>query len=307
MEKSLTTTDQTEEEIISQRMAQRAGENMQSFTIMPTLTVYNPSKSGIETPFQIGDIVSTVKTQAGYESEKYERPFRGVILKVRMFLKLKYKYAEGKPGIVTNEFDSYADDELITVKKQDEDKIYQPEFIGNYKQINEKYSLKDDTTIEKKLDLHHAIYVLTDIDSKTVMRIDSKGLSRSNFFDYMNKFSRRKGDFMSAHWTNFDSEISDTDFRGKPRQAPIAAFKFEKSDRLVLEEMKRIEEIQVEFEKQLIERDKMFSGEKVEELKPAEELPTIQIEEPAEDPMETLPEPPDVPEEEEVKIEDVPF
>jgi hypothetical protein len=299
----------SEAEEIAQRMSQRAGENTSTYSIMPTITVYNPSKDSKDTSLVAGDIVKTIKTQQGYETEKYEKPFNGIILKVRMFLKLKYKYAEGKPGIITNEFDSYSDDEMITVKKQDMESKYQPEFTGNYKEVNDKYSLKGDTEVEKKLDLHHAIYVLRDLDSKEVIRIDSKGLSRSNFFDYMNSFSRKGLDKMSSTWSTFDSIISNTDFNGKPRQIPIAAFSFTKGSQLSLEELKKAEEVQIEFEKQLKERDTMF-GDKAKivtegiDAPVKEDIPTIQLDEVEE--ASLLPKEGED-DDDTVRIEDVPF
>jgi hypothetical protein len=296
-----------EEEAIAQRMAERAGENTRTYTIMPTITVYNPSKTAQDSTLKIGDLVKTIRTEQGYETEKYERPFKGIILKVRMFLKLKYKYAEGKPAIVTNEFDSYADSEMIFVKEKgiEKDATFKEVFMGNYKQVNDKYSLKSDTEIEKKLDLHHAIYVLKDLESKEIVRIDSKGLSRSNFFDYMNQFSRRGGDFMSAQWTTFDSMVSDKDYKGKPRQAPIAAITFTKGEKNI--DPKKAEEIQIEFEKQLLERDILFGSvkkeaDKIEQPEPTEDIPTINLDE---EPAQLLPG--DEEDDGRVKIADVPF
>lgn len=298
-----------EQEAIAQRMAERSGENTRTYTIMPTITVYNPSKTEKGSMFDIGDLVKTVKSDQGYETEKYEKPFKGIILKVRMFLKLKYKYAEGKPALITNEFDSYSDSEPIIVKEKglDKDSKFEPVFTGNYKQVNDKYSLKSDTEIEKKLDLHHAIYILRDLGSKEVVRIDSKGLSRSNFFDYMNIFTRRGGDFMSSHWTSFSSMVSDKDYKGKPRQAPIAALTFEKTEKLSLEEAKRAEEIQLEFGKQLLEKDVFFGNVKkeestqIEQPDPNSDIPTINLDE---EPAELLPQEED---DGRVKIADVPF
>jgi hypothetical protein len=299
-----------EQETLAREIAETSGENTRTYTVIPTITVYNPSKTQSDSSFEIGDFVKTTRTQQGYETEKYDKPFEGIIIKTRMFLKLKYKYAEGKPAIITNEFDSYSDDEPIFVKEKglDKDAKFEEVFVGNYKQVNDKYSLKSDTEIEKKLDLHHAIYVLRDLDSLDVIRIDSKGLSRSNYFDYMNDFTRKGLDRMSTTWTIFNTEISNKDYKGKPRQAPIAAIKFSKKIQLTLEEMRKLKDIQVKFERQLLEKDKMFGNVKIGDVKedeqpaPKDELPTIQIEEeakliPGEDELD----------ESEVKIEDVPF
>jgi len=297
MDKKLVTNEENE---ISQRIAQKAGENIQSYTSLSTLTIYNPSNDGKESEFKIGDFIKSTKTAQGYTNEKYKKPFDGIILKVRMFLRLKYKYAEGKPNILTNEFNSYNDTELISVKEQDAEGKYQPVFVGNYKEVNNKYSLKDDTEIEKKLELHHAIYVLTDFKTRNIVRIDSKGVSRSNFFDYMNDFTRQDGDFMSTTMTKFSSILSDKTYTGKTRKSPIAAFSFTKKDKLSLKQLQELENIQTEFNAELEKLDEFFGsklGKKEAPLKedtPAkekEEIPIIQIDE----------------EEEEVNIKDIPF
>lgn len=281
--------DIAEQEALAIEIAGKSGENTRSFNTIPTLTVYNPSKTNMDSDFEIGDIVKNIRTQQGYETEKYLKPITGIIVKTRMFLKLKYKYAEGKPQVITNEFESYDDSNMIYVKEKglDKESKYEEVFAGNYKQVHDKYSLKSDTEVERKLDLHHAIYVLTNLETQEIVRIDSKGLSRSNYFDYMNSFSRLGLDRMSTTWSEIDTDLSTEDFNGKPRQAPIAAFKFTKRNQLSLEELRALKEIQMQFEADLIERDKMFGNVKeekgaeypAEQISPKEELPTIQIEE----------------------------
>ena len=307
MDKELITN---EAEVIAQRMAERAGENTRTYEIMPTITIFNGNKSGDGLP--IGSFIKGIKTEQGYSNEEYAKPVKGILIKVRMFLKLKFKYAEGKPQLVTNEFDSYADDDLIFVKekKREEGAKYEEVFVGNYKQVNDKYSLKNDEgeVEDKKLELHHALYVL-DLETGEIVRFDSKGLSRSNFFSYMNSFSRRGLDKMSSTFTVIDSEISDTDFNGKPRKTPIAAFSFTKAEQLTVEQLRKAEEIQIEFEKQLRERDKMFGNAKdeiapvdsVEQVEPQETLPVINLDD--EQAMLGL----ENSEEENINIEDLPF
>ena len=296
-------TQEQEAETIAQRMAERAGGNTRIYTIMPTITINNKNT---EDGLAVGSFIKGIKSESGYSNEICEKPLRGIIIKIRMFLNLKFKYSKGKPRIVTNEFDSYADDEMIFVKEKglDKDSKYVEVFVGNYKQVNDKYSLKGDTEIEKKLELHHAIYVL--LDNGDIVRFDSKGLSRSNFFAYMQEFTRKRLDKISSIWTIFDSEISDTDYNGKKRKTPIAAFKFTKDRQLTIDELKSTEKIQIEFEKQLVERDKMFGGEKIVtegiDAPVKKELPVIQLEE--QEKVATL----DLPEEEgSVNIKDIPF
>ena len=308
MDKELTTI--SEAEVIAQRMAERAGENTRTYEIMPTITIFNGNKSGEGLP--IGSFIKGIKTEQGYSNEEYAKPVKGILIKVRMFLKLKFKYAEGKPQLVTNEFDSYADDDLIFVKekKREEGAKYEEVFVGNYKQVNDKYSLKNDKgeVEDKKLELHHALYVL-DLETGEIVRFDSKGLSRSNFFAYMQSFSRRGLDKMSSTFTVIDSEISDTDFNGKPRKTPIAAFSFTKAEQLTVEQLRKAEEIQIEFEKQLRERDKMFGNAKdeiapvVEQPEPQESLPVINLD----DEQASLGLPEDGDEEEHVDLADIPF
>jgi len=312
MTKELITKEQEEKEALAMKIAENSGENTRTYTVMPTITVFNQSSDGADTEFKPGDLIKTIKTQQGYEKEKFSNSFEGIIIKTRMFLKLKYKYAEGKPSIITNEFDSYANSEMISVKEKglSNDDKYEEVFIGNYKDVHDKYSLKSDTEIERKLDLHHAIYVLTDINTKEVVRIDSKGVSRSNYIDYMNSFSRVGLDRMSTTKTIVGSMISTETYNGKPRKTPIAALKFTKNSELSLEELKKLSEIQTEFEKDLEEKDIMFGNKKVnivepddttEQPEPVNELPTIQLEDdkPTELPLNA--------EKDEVAIEDVPF
>jgi hypothetical protein len=310
MNKELTTI--SEAEVIAQRIADRAGENTRTYEVMPTITIFNGNKSGDGLP--IGSFIKCIKTEQGYSNEEFPKPLKGILIKVRMFLKLKFKYAEGKPKVVTNEFDSYSDDYLIFVKekKREEGAKYEEVFVGNYKQVKEKYSLKNDQgkVEDKKLELHHAIYVL-DIETGEIVRFDSTGLSRSHFFEYINSFSRRGLDKMSSTFTVIDSELSDTDFNGKPRKTQIAAFSFTKSDQLTVDQLIKVEKIQIEFEKQLRERDKMFGNAKeeivpvdsVEQPEPQKTLPVINLD----DEQASLGLPQDGDEEEEVRLEDVPF
>jgi hypothetical protein len=324
LQKIISPEETKEVEEISQRMAQRAGISTTSYETIPTIKVYNPSSDAVQdSSFTIGDFVSSKKTQDGWENEVYPKPITGIIMKVRMFLKTKFKYSgPGKQNLTSNEFDSFADSGIIIIKErtvsQEGKTIFEPIFTGNYKQVNDKYSLKDETTIEKKLELFYALYVL--VDNKKVIRLEFKGVSRSNFFDYMREFTRIGGDFMTSYYTVFDTEISTTDMNGKARKSPIAAMKFTKGDFPGLATIKQIEEIQNQFEQELQKRDEFFGNKPVKmvtegidtdypdnsnQVAIEEAIPTINLD----DEQTTLEDWSDVKEntKDEIRIEDVPF
>lgn len=311
MTQELSTLEKVKEEAeIKQRMAERANERLNSFQLMPTLTVANSgSDKSQESKFNPGDFILSTKSESGYENEVYDKPFQGIIIKVRMFLKTKYSAIEkGSPLYITDEFDSYSALECISVKEKKEDK-FEKVFEGDYHSVVKEYTEKGKFTEEKILDLHHAIYVLTDIENKTVIRIDSKGKSRGRFFDFMNSFKRGTGEYMSSTMSSFDSIQETTDWKGKPLQKPIYAINFSKIRPLTSEELRKVDEIQQEFDSQIKARDIMFREDRdeskqieapVENQEKGEEIPVIQIEEEINQP--TLPE-----EEPEVRIEDVTF
>jgi hypothetical protein len=311
MTQELSTLEKVKEEAeIKQRMAERANERLNSFQLMPTLTVANSgSDPSQESKFNPGDFILSTKSEAGYENEVYDKPFQGIIIKVRMFLKTKYSAIEkGSPLYITDEFDSYSALENISVKEKKEDK-FEKVFQGDYHSVIREYTEKGKFTEEKILDLHHAIYVLTDIENKTVIRIDSKGKSRGRFFDFMNSFKRSAGEYMSSTMSSFDSIQETLDWKGKPLQRPVYAIDFSKVRPLTSDELRKVDTIQQEFDAQIKAKDIMFKEEKdeskqieapVENQDKAEEIPVIQIEEEIKQP--TLPE-----EEREVRIEDVPF
>ena len=315
MNKEVLTQEQIEEqEALARSIAEVSGENTNTYAILPTITVFNPNGDS-ESEFKIGDLIKTTRTQQGYNQESFGKPFTGIIVKTRMFLKLKYKYAEGKPKLITNEFDSYAESCIITVKEKglEPEAKYEEVTSGNYRAINDEYSLKNakGEVEDKKLELHHAIYVLT--DAKEVIRIDSKGFSRSNYIEYMNSFSRQGLDRMSTTKTEVSSMISTETYDHKARKAPIAALSFTKKEHLTLDEMKELKEFQTTFEADLKDKDVMFGNAKkeaetgnaqLEQPEPKESLPTIQLDDeevPAELPL-------GVEEEKDaVDIADVPF
>lgn len=287
----------------AQRMDSRAGVQQMTFESMKVLKVYNPSETASELGATIGDFVGSIKTENGYLNSIEQRPMMGVILKVRWYLKSKWKFQNTKENpnghtFISNEFDNFSPSQFIIVKEiiRDGDKTtFTPVFSGNYAQIGEKYALKDEdgTIVEKKLDLNVALYVVTDIKNEEIVKVDFKGMSRSNFFYFMKTFNKREGESLTQMNTLFDSKINTHNSTGKLMQSPVAAFTFTKGMFVSESELDSLEELQVKFEEELAKRSSLFGdapkekispvddtqqlGYRSEQPSPTEELPTINL------------------------------
>lgn len=269
-----------EQQELAEEMAREAGENTNTYQIMPTLTVFNQNFKNPNPDFQDGDLKLTTKTEAGYEHKKYMNPFSGIILKVRMYMKTKSSDQKAEEFYTTDEFDHYMDSGVITVKKKNEQGKFDVAFTGNYKQVKETFP---------DFELHHVIYVLASVPNREIIKLDIKGASRNEFIKFQKSFTRRDGDHMIASWTTIGSKMTDEDWQGNKLRFSVAAMTFEKKSRLNYQEMISVREIQKEFNIQLAERDAMFKKPiiaQVEEQKSlndgsqparAEELPTINL------------------------------
>jgi len=295
--------DAAEKVMLAERLAQGAGESMSAYRMLPSITVHNDKTNK---DYEVGDIIKSVKTQNGYENEKFEKPFKGVITKVRMYLTTKFKAKEqGAPDRITDEFEAY--DDLITLKEKRDGK-YEIVEQDNYKNIQDKYSSENKYgKVERELDLVYCLYTITDLNAPELARILAKGTSRSNLFSYMKEFSRREGDFMSSHWTEFNTEMVEKNFRGEPMQFPVAAITFTKKELMSLEELRKAVDIQVELERgfeMFKKKPTQIDTPSAKALEaPKEELPTINLDEDQPTEIPTV----EDKKEEEVKIEDIPF
>lgn len=295
-EKSL--IDQQEIERIQRQLASGSNERVDTFSMMPSVSVSNASQDP-EKPgeFAPGTIIMSVKTDQGYENSEMHRPFRGVVLRTRMFLRTKFAAKEaGVPEFVSDEFDSYADSEIITVKQKNADGKWEENFSGNYKEVTEHYSEASKFgKTNKYLDLQYNLYVCTSLDDKTIVKIVAKGKSRSALFDFMKTFTRRQGDFMTATWTIFNSAEHLKDYNGKPFKFPVWAFDFKKDGPLDITELKKALKLQEELNGAIKMRDAAFGKKEKREYaevvatqshaelpqgEPEDDVPTIQIEEP---------------------------
>lgn len=287
------------------QMAENAGEKGVSFISIPTISVFNQDPNNKSTDFSEGDLVITKKVDKDYIKNKYTNPFYGIILKTRMQLKAKPgEVKKGADMLISNEFDSYTTD-IITVKKKDYQGKYVVDFTGTYKEVKENYTetLRSGAKAYA-LDLHHSIYVLVNIEEPTIIKIDAKGTSRSEYFDYMNSFDRSVGEHMIGIWTEFGSKLIEKDWQGNALRFPVYAMSFTKSKEFSFDDLKKVQSIQNEFNRQLEEMEEAFSKSETKKLSEgeqpepkddgsqeiAEEIPVINIDE-----------------EDEVKIEDVPF
>lgn len=245
------------------RMDQAAGVARNSFDSIKIVKVHNPNKDKpSEIGAVIGDLVSSVKTENGFENAIEKRPMDGIILKVRWYLKNKFKFSNRK--LTSTEFDSFSPNELITIKEieTENDKVkFTPIFTGNYKEVNAKFSLRDEMgDEEKKLDLCCALYVLTNFEEKTIVKVDFKGMSRSNFFLYMKNFNKKLGESMTQMYTAFDSEVNTHNSLGKAMQSPVAAITFTKKMFVPEARMDELEAIQQELTEALNKRDEAFGS-----------------------------------------------
>lgn len=314
--------EQEELNALKQEIATNAGENTSGYKMMPQITVFNPNPNSKEpSDFEGGDIVMSTKKDSGYENEKLKIPFKANIVKIRMFLRTKKKFADsGVPYYITDEFDSYDDSEKITVKEKIDDK-YEIVFTGNYKEVNNKYAMKGEHNIEKYLELNHVMYVSFDLKKEELYKVVFKGTSRTRYFDYQKSFSRIDNEFMSTCWTIFNSIEIQENWKGEPLRFNVFAFDFKKGEQLTIGELKNSLEIQKKLELEFFNKSKLFNkaeiegtnkDEEVKQIEPAEEIPTIDLDK--EEQGELINEVEDVPilkdkekEEDDIKLSDIPW
>lgn len=312
MNEETSVVDPKKIEELQRRLAGGANERTDTFSTMPTITVSNEQQDAGEGKSQgiaPGEIVSSVKTENGYQNETFQNPFKGVVLRQRMFLRSKLEAQKnGAPKLISDEFDSYADSEMITMKKQNLEGKWEVDFVGNYKQVVAKYS---DTNqfgkVNKYLDLQYNLYVCVSLSEKKVVKVMAKGMSRGALFDFMKTFTRRNGDFMSTTWIKFSTQKHLTNSDGEPLKFPVYSFAYEKDGQLDYQSLVLAEQIQTELNKAMSEREAAFASKRAElvansQVSPeelpqgeiAEELPTINLDE---DTVEEAP----------IKIEEPPF
>lgn len=279
----------------AERMDFVAGVKRTSFESIPTITVFNESDKPSEIGAKMGDLMKSVRNENGFENSVIERPMNGIVLKVRWYLKNKFKF--NKQRLMSTEFDNFSPGVKIIIKEiitEDEKTTFNPIFKGNYKEVNDRFSLSDGLETEKKLDLYGALYVLTNFEEKTIVKVTFKGMSRSNFFYYMKVFDKKSGESMTQMYTKFDSQINTLNSIGKTMKQPVAAMTFAKNGFVKEDRLDILEEIQLEITNALRERDEAFNGKEnnTNELQegvqenpldnsiqenPTEEIPTIQL------------------------------
>lgn len=294
MSEENTLIEQEEIERIQRQLAAGSNERVDTFSMIPSVSISNSSQDPNKpSEFSPGTIIMSIKTDQGYENSDMPKPFRGVILKTRIFLRTKFSAKEaGVPEFVSDEFDSYADSEIITIKEKDADGKWIEDFSGNYKEVTNHYSESSKFgKTNKYLDLQYNLYVCTSLDDKTVVKIVAKGKSRSALFDFMKTFTRRQSDFMSTTWTIFNSFEHLKDYNGKPFRFPVWAFDFKKDAHLDITELKKALSLQEELNEAIKMRDTAFGkkkysskeGSQIEshaelpQAEPDDEIPTINV------------------------------
>lgn len=287
--------EQEDVEALRQRLALNAGENMNVFQTLPKISVCN--KADEANGIKVGDLVESIKTDAGYENMAVEGVLKGVIVKVRMYLSTKYDLVKkGAPSYITDEFDSYSDNQEIVVKQKDALGKYKVVFTGGYKEVVEHFTSENQFGAkEKMLDLNIHLYVVRDILARDLVKVHVKGVGRGAFFDYTKRFKRKEGDYMSSTVTLFGTFESKTDYNGNIRQIPVWAFTFAKLAPVSTgEELIALDSIQKEL-------TELFS----KRVSHAEEATVAAIPERTEDDIPTINLDEDI--EEAVKIDETPF
>lgn len=292
--------EQMEATMYAAKIADASGEKVNTFESLPTISVFNKAVEGADKDGldpKLGDIIKSTRTEQDWKREIMENPFNGVVLKVRNSLRTKFKLKEkGADELYSSEFTDFRN-EIITVRQKEWDvkegkNVFKEVFKGTYHQVIEKYSFVQFGAVEKMLDFVVNLYVVLglDTDEPQLVKMQIKGMSRGNWFDYTKEFTRRDGDYISTNITEFGTKLVDETRDGTKLAFTVAAFDFTKKGILPIASMKKLSELQDKFEEELKERDHMFNNpvKEAEVAKPAqienskqveEELPTIDIDE----------------------------
>lgn len=266
-EKALINPKEVEE--MQRALAEGSNERVDTFATLRTLSVVNASQEPLEpgeTPPENaptpGAISSSIRTENGWENEDFQNPFKGIIIRQRMSLRTKYEdKKKGAPNLISDEFDSYADSTMITIKKENAEGKWEVDFVGNYKQVKAHYSHDVFGASKSYLDLQYNLYVCTSLIEKSIVKVLVKGKSRSAFFDFMKTFKRKDGDFMSSTFILFSTEKHILDWEGKALQFPVWSFAFTKESRLDYNHLRDSLILQKELNEAIQLRDDSFNKE----------------------------------------------
>lgn len=252
-------------------MAAEAGENSSKFNQLPMISVFNPSNDGGTNKFEPGEIIWNEKSADEWKNDTVARPFFLKVLKPRYVLKTKYAAKEnGAPDLISDEFDSFSDNEIITVKIVDPTTgKYSVDFRGNYKEVTENYTIAASKfkEAEKILDLQIRVYCKADIRvgikemANVFFTLQVRGKNREAWFGFLKKFTRRDTDFLTATIIKVDSQKFENDYTGKPLRFPVYAFSFAKEREMTEEEMVQNLEDQKALNEAFRIREAMFAKE----------------------------------------------
>lgn len=140
--------------------------------------------------------VFTTKNEAGeYIKTPYNNAVKGTVLKVRYMVDKKYEENSQTPYYRSNEFDSFQGKNVVLRSGETTSPAY------TYKDFKAMY--------EKKFNLWTIVYFLmaNEEGEKKVFKLKMKGVSRSNFWDYMATFGNN--DSITVHETEVSFEVDD--------------------------------------------------------------------------------------------------
>lgn len=131
-----------------------------------------------------------------YIKTPFEKPINGIVLKIRYMIDKKYSETDKTPFFRSNEFDSFQGKNVILKSGEEVSPAY------TYKEFKEIY--------DGKYTLWTVAYFLMDTGEgvKKVFKLKMKGVSRSNFWDYMAGFS--SDDSITMHETEVAFDVDDT-------------------------------------------------------------------------------------------------
>lgn len=198
-DKALTVQDE-----LKAKIQKNSGEgSMPSYDFIPVITVDNSSEEK-----EIDGDMTEVRCKARFtmqtgmeegEFQLIEKPFSGVMVKIKYFVTKKYEPKPSIPFFYSQEFDSgiFTNGEKFAIKHKNENSNDLIEFI-NYPDFKEKYA--------DMYKLNAVVYLLTavgtDDDVERLVKVRIKGAAMSQLWDYLKTF-RGKDDSMSFHTTVF--------------------------------------------------------------------------------------------------------
>lgn len=191
------------QEELDQVRALSGESNQANFEFTPIIQIDNSMveeeiRSGRKTKVRVEPrlVITTKNDKNEYVDTPYPNSVFGTILKVRYMVDKKYEEElRDIPYFRSNEFDNFQNSKIIL---RSGDNVAPP---MTYKQFKERFA--------KRYTLWSIVYFLVDVGDgqKKVYKLKMKGVSRSNFWDYMNSFGQN--DSMTLYQTEVSFDVDD--------------------------------------------------------------------------------------------------